>query len=193
MRQLLLYGLGQRGGGTINAHFSPIRGISIIHRLPLQIQPNATRWHMLLQIGGRRRVSLLLFLGLFSMFLQMLLQIGLLRVGLAAQLANVRLQMLRVLVLGYVFEQRYLIAEALVARVAFERFVRLMAARMRLQIRQLREGLGAPCMPTFVRFVARVRTYMLLQVRELRKLALANLAAVRFDAEMDARMLRQVG
>jgi len=94
LRQLLLYGLSQRGGSAISSHFSPIHGIGIIHGLTLQIQTNATGGHMLLQITHRRRMALLLFLCLLGVLLQMLLQIGLLRVGLAAQLANVRLEML---------------------------------------------------------------------------------------------------
>lgn len=192
LRQLLLYGLRQRGGGAIGAHFSPVRGIGIIHGLTLQIQANAAGGHVLLQIGEGRRVTLLLFLDLFSVLLQMLLQVRLLRVGLAAQLANVRLQMLGVLVLGYVLQKRHLIAKALIARVAFERFIRLMAARMRLQIGQLGERLGAAGVPAFVWLIARMGAYVLLQVRQLRELALANLAAVRLDAQMDARVLRQI-
>lgn len=61
------------------------------------------------------------------MFLHVLRQIGLLRVGLAAVLTDVRLQVLGLAVLGNVFEQRGLIREALVAGVAFEWLVRLVA------------------------------------------------------------------
>lgn len=44
----------------------------------------------------------------------------------------------------------------------------------------------------FVGLVARVRADVLLQVTQLGELALTNLAAVRLDAQVDARMLRQV-
>ena len=47
-------------------------------------------------------------------------------------------------------------------------------------------------MAALVRLVSRVGANVLLQVTELRELALADLAAVRFDAQMDARVLRQV-
>ena len=47
-------------------------------------------------------------------------------------------------------------------------------------------------MAALVGLVARVRPHVLLKVAELRELALADLAAVRFDAQVDARMLRQV-
>jgi len=63
---------------------------------------------------------------------------------------------------------------------------------VRLQIGELREGLGAAGVPALVRFVARVRADVLLQVRQLRELALADLAAVRLDPQVDPRVLRQV-
>jgi len=44
-------------------------------------------------------------------------------------------------------------------------------------------------MSTLVRLIPRMRTYVLLQVRQLGELTLANLAAIRLDAQMDARML----
>ena len=47
-------------------------------------------------------------------------------------------------------------------------------------------------MSTLVRLVARVRPDVLLQMTQLGELALTNLAAVRFDAQVDARVLRQV-
>lgn len=47
-------------------------------------------------------------------------------------------------------------------------------------------------MPAFVRFVTRVRTDVLLEMRQLRELALTYLAAVRFDPQVDTRVLRQV-
>ena len=45
--------------------------------------------------------------------------------------------------LGDVLQQRWLVCEALVAGVALVRLVTLMASRMRLQVRQLRERLRA--------------------------------------------------
>ena len=130
--------------------------------------------------------------GPLRVFLHMLGQVRLLRVRLAAVLTDVRFEVLGLLVLGDMLQQRRLVHEALVARVAFVRLVRLVAARVRLQVGQLREGLVAARVPALVRLVARVRTDVLLQVRQLRELALADLATVRLDAEMDPRVLRQV-
>ena len=48
-----------------------------------------------------------------------------------------------VAMLGDVLQQRWLVCEALVAGVALVRLVTLMASRMRLQVRQLRERLRA--------------------------------------------------
>jgi len=73
------------------------------------------------------RVPVLLLLRLLGVLLQMLLEVGLLRVRLAAQTANVRLQVLGVLVLGNVLQQGHLVGEALVAGVTLERLVGLMA------------------------------------------------------------------
>jgi len=119
-------------------------------------------------------------------------QVGLLGVGLAAVLADVRLQVLRLLVLGDVLQQRRLVGEALVAGVALERLVRLVAPRVRLQVGELREGLLAAGMPALVRLVARMRPDVLLQMRELRELSLADLTAVRLDAQVDPGVLRQI-
>jgi len=119
-------------------------------------------------------------------------QVRLLRVRLAAVLAYVRLEVFGLLVLGYVLEQRLLVLETLVTRVALERLVRLMAPRVRLQVAQLRERLGAARVPALVRLVARVGAYVLLQVAELREPALADVAPVRLDAQVDARVLAQV-
>lgn len=63
---------------------------------------------------------------------------------------------------------------------------------MRLQIRKLRKGFLAARMSAFVGFVAGMRADVLLQVRELGELAMADFATVRFYAEMDASVLRQV-
>ena len=66
-----------------------------------------------------------------------------LRVTLAAVGANVGLDMFGLLVLRNMLQQRSLVSETLVAALAFVRLVRLMTSRMRLKVRQLREGLGA--------------------------------------------------
>lgn len=122
----------------------------------------------------------------------MLAQIRLLGVALATVLADVRLQMLRLFVLGYVLKQAGLVGEALVAGVAFVRFVGLVTPRVRLEIGQLREGFLAAGVTTLVRFVAGVGANVLLQVRQLGEFALADFATVRLDAQMDPRVLREV-
>lgn len=96
------------------------------------------------------------------MFLHVLGEVGLLGIGFAAVLADVCLQMLGFLVLGNVVEQRRLIREALVTGIAFEGFVGLVAAGVRLQIGKLRESLLAARMSTLVGLVARVCAYVLL-------------------------------
>ena len=132
------------------------------------------------------------FLRSLGVLLHVFRQVRLLRVRFAAELADVRLEVFRLLVLGYVLEERRLVLEALVARVALVRLVRLVGSRMRLQIAQLGERLGALRMAALVRLVAGVRADVLLQVTQLGELALADLAAVRLDAHVDARVLRQV-
>ena len=101
-----------------------------------------------------------------------------------------RFEVLRLLVLGDVFEQTRLVGEALVARIALVRLVRLVAARVTLQVTQLAEGFGAAGVPALVWLIPRVRTDVLLQVAQLRELALADLAAVGLDTQVDARVLR---
>ena len=64
-------------------------------------------------------------------------------VGLAAVGADVSLHVFGIAMLGDVLQQRWLVCEALVAGVALVRLVTLMASRMRLQVRQLRECLRA--------------------------------------------------
>ena len=75
--------------------------------------------------------------------LHVLRQVGLLSVTLATVGADVRLQVLRLLVLGDVFEQGDLVVEALVAGVALVRLVSLVAPRVGLQVGQLGERLRA--------------------------------------------------
>jgi len=127
LRQLLLNGLRQRGRRTVRPHLRPIGGIHIVHGLALQIQADPTRRDVLLVGSHLGRVPVLLLLRFLGVLLQMLLEVGLLRVRLAAQTADVRLQVLGVLVLGNVLQQGHLVGEALVAGVALERLIGLMA------------------------------------------------------------------
>lgn len=99
------------------------------------------------------------------MLLHVLLQIRLLRVALAAILTDVSLEVLAFLVLGDVLQERGLIHEALVARVTFVGFVRLMAAGVALQVGQLTEGLVASWVAALVGLVPCVGTDVLLQMR----------------------------
>lgn len=101
--------------------------------------------------------------------------------------------MFRILVLGNVFQQTGLVGEALVATVAFEWFVGLMRPGVGLQVGQLRECLGAVGHSALVRLVPRMCAQVLLKMRQLSELALTQVAAVRLDAQVDARVLRQVG
>lgn len=61
-------------------------------------------------------------------------QVGFLGVALPAELADVCLEVFRLLVLGNVVEERVLVDEALVAGVALVRLVRLVAARVGLEV-----------------------------------------------------------
>ena len=64
-------------------------------------------------------------------------------VGFSTVRTDVGLDMLRLLVLGNMFQQSSFISEAFVAALTFVRFVCLMTSAVRLEVRQLREGLGA--------------------------------------------------
>jgi len=96
------------------------------------------------------------------MLLHVFGKVGFLGVALAAVGTDVRLYMLRLLVLGDVLEQRLLVREALVAGVALVRLVSLVAPGVGLQVGQLGEGLGAAWMTAFVRFVPGVGSDVLL-------------------------------
>lgn len=100
--------------------------------------------------------------GSLRVLLHVLRQVCLLGITLAAVLADVRLQVLRLLVLRYVLEEAGLVGEALVAGVAFVRLVGLVAPRVTLEVAQLTERLRAPWMPALVRLVAGVRADVLL-------------------------------
>lgn len=90
--------------------------------------------------------------------------------------------MLRFFVFGDMFQQILLMREAFVAGVTFEGFIGLVAATVALEIRELRESLGAADLGASVGLISRVRTNVLLQVRELRKLPLADFASVRLNS-----------
>lgn len=92
----------------------------------------------------------------------------------------------------YVFQKSSFFSEALVTAVTFVRFICLMAARVRLEVGELRKGLVAVGVAALVGLVAGVSPDVLLEVRKLGELAMADLATVRLDAEMDAGVLRQV-
>lgn len=128
-----------------------------------------------------------------NVLLHVLDEVRLLGVALPTQVADVRLEMLRVAVARDVLEQRRLVRKALVARVALEGLIRLVAAGVRLEVGQLREGLAAARMAALVGLVARVSAHVLLQVRQLGELAPTYLAPVGLDAQVDAGVLGQVG
>lgn len=113
------------------------------------------------QTGADNRRSLV---GSLRVFLHVLRQIGLLGVTLAAVLAYVGLEMLRLLVLGYVLEEAGLVGETLVTGIALVRLVGLMTTGVTLEIAQLAERLRAARMTTFVRLVACVSANVLLEM-----------------------------
>lgn len=133
----------------VRAHFRPVVVLMMgRHRVDRRPQPRPD--------DGRSLVRPL------RVFLHVLGQIRLLGVTLAAVLADVRLKVLRFLVLRYVLEQAGLVGEALVARVTLVRLVGLVTAGVALQVAQLAERLGAAWMPALVRFVTGVRADVLL-------------------------------
>lgn len=69
------------------------------------------------------------------MFIHMLTKIRLLCVTLAAILADVRLQMLGLLVLGDMFQQILFVREAFITGVAFKGLVGLVAPAVALKVR----------------------------------------------------------
>lgn len=127
------------------------------------------------------------------MLLHVLGKVGFLGVALATVGTDVCLYMLGLLVLGDVLEQRLLVREAFVAGVALVGLVSLVAPGVGLQVGQLREGLGATRNSALVRFVPCVGPDVLLKVGELGELALADLAPVGLDAQVDSRVLGEVG
>lgn len=126
------------------------------------------------------------------MLIHVLAKVRLLRVALAAVLADVGLQVLRFLVLWDVFQQILLVREALVAGVAFEGLVGLVAPAVALEVGELGEGLGAADLGAPIGLVAGVGADVLLEMRQLGELALADLAAVGLDAQVNAGVLGEV-
>lgn len=82
--------------------------------------------------------------------------------------------------------------EALVAGVAFEGLVRLVAAAVALEVGELGEGFGTSDLGAAIGLVPSVCSDVLLEMRQLGELPLADLAAVGLDAQVDTGVLRQV-
>ena len=123
----------------------------------------------------------------------MLGQVCLLSVRLSAELTDVSLEVLGLLVFGNVFKKGCFVGETFVTTVTFEGLVSLMTSRVGLEVRQLRECFVTSLMPTLVGFVSSVSSNMLLEMRKLSKLPHADLAFIRLDAQVDPSMLRQIG
>ena len=96
------------------------------------------------------------------MLLHVFGKIGFLCVRLTTVLANMSLEMLGLFMLRNVLQEGRLIRKALVAGVAFKRFVCLMTPGMALQVAELRERLVTTWMPTLVRLVPCMRANVLL-------------------------------
>lgn len=186
-RLLLLLHDVRHVGCRIRTHLGPVGVFAAGHGrrdgcVGIEIQRATTaacsdRWPLVRSLG---------------VLLHVLGKVGFLGVGLATVLADMGLQMLRFFVLGNMLQQRWLIGETLVARVALEGFVRLVAPGVRLEIRQLGKCFQTTDMSTFVRLVTGVSTDVLLQVGQLGEFPLANLAPVRLDAQVYPSVLRQI-
>ena len=150
-------------------------------------------WQPGIHLGARRRVAVrhnaLGRVRVSGVLAHVTGQVRLLRVGLAADAADVGLDVLRLRMLGDVLAEALLVGEALVARVTSIWLVGHVRAGVRLEVGQLREGLPASRMLTLVRLFSGVRTDVLLKVAELGESSLADLALVRFDARVNARVL----
>lgn len=99
------------------------------------------------------------------MFVHVLTKVRLLRIALATILAYMSLQVFGFFVFGDVFEQVLLVGEALIAGVAFEGLVGLMAAAVALEVGELGEGFGASDLGATIGLVSSVRSDVLLEVR----------------------------
>ena len=80
------------------------------------------------------------------MFLHVFGQVSLLCVGFTTVRTDVSLQVFGLLVLRDVIQERGLVMKTFIAGVTLVGFVSLMTARVRLQVGQLGEGLGATWM-----------------------------------------------
>ena len=145
------------------------------------------------------------------MFLHVLGQVGLLRVGFPTVRTDVSLQVFGLLVLRDVVEEGGLVVETFVAGVALVGLVSLMTPRMGLQVGQLGEGLGAAwkmfnqsvrklssqreltSVATLIGLVSSVGSDVLLEVGQLGELPLTDLAPVGLDAQVDPHVLGEVG
>ena len=118
---------------TVSVHLRPV---AVLRRAA-----QVTHWGRWIRssLGNNRRPLVCPI----SVLLHVLCQVRLLSVTLATVGTDVRLQVLGLLVLGDMLEQRYLVVEALVAGVALVGLVSLVAARVGLQVGQLGEGLRA--------------------------------------------------
>ena len=122
------------GSGESWLHLAPVGGSGVAGlRLPGRGRLGCLGGSLRLLGSGRLgsgRLGGKLGLGVapVRVLLHVLGQVGLLRVGLAAELADVGLQVFGLLVLGYVVKQRVLVDEALVAGVALVRLVCLVAS-----------------------------------------------------------------
>ena len=117
------------GSGKSRLHLAPVGGGGVAGlRLPGRGRLGRLGRGLGLLGSGRLGSKLGLGVAPVRVLLHVLGQVGLLRVGLATELADVGLQVLGLLVLGYVVKQRVLVDEALVAGVALVRLVGLVAS-----------------------------------------------------------------
>lgn len=82
--------------------------------------------------------------------------------------------------------------KAFVAGITFEGLICLVAAAVALQVRELGESFGATDLGAPVGLVTCVGSDVLLEVRQLGELPLADLAAIRLDAQVNPGVLGQV-
>ena len=158
---LLLKDLRQSASHRIRTHFGPVRsiaqssghigelGVHVAHGHPIG-HPDTTDGRSTRPVGR----DWWPLVRSFRVLLHVLGEIGLLGVRLAAVLADVRLEVLRLAVLGDVLQEGGLVRKALVAGVALEGLVSLVAPRVGLQVGQLGEGLQAARVAALVGFIA---------------------------------------
>lgn len=91
-----------------------------------------------------------------------------------------------------VLEKILLVGETLVARVAFEGLVCLVAAAVALEVGKLGEGFGTSDLGAAIGLISGVCSDVLLEMGQLGELPLTDLAAVGLDAQVDTGVLCQV-